>query len=126
MSGQSRLYVTAACLLVLTAAVARPEPQPKKEPPSDEQALKAARVGVDAPELFEFLRKRIPTDEDRKQAARLIEALRDDMFATRQKASVDLVALGAAARPQLRQAALDPDEEVRERARDAVEAIDKA
>jgi HEAT repeat protein len=125
MSGKSRLHLTAAVLLALTIPVARAEPEPTKGPPTDEQLLKAARVGLDAPDLLDFLHRRIPTDEDRKQVARLIDTLADDHFALRQKASAGLVAMGPGALPQLRQAALHADEEVRQRARDAAAVIDK-
>jgi HEAT repeat protein len=90
----------------------------------DEQLLKDARVSTEGPALLDFFRKRTPTDRERERAAVLIRRLGEDAFAVRQKAAEGLVALGPAALPQLRAVLNHPDEEVRQRAAECVQAID--
>jgi hypothetical protein len=90
----------------------------------DKQTLEAGKVGTDGPGLLAFFRKRTPTDRDRDRAAALTARLTDDAFAVRQKAAEGLVALGLPALPPLRHALGHPDEEVRQRAAECIQAID--
>jgi hypothetical protein len=90
----------------------------------DEQALAAAHLGHDGPALLDFFRKHTPVEADRDKVRALIAALGDDSYAVRERASEDLVALGAAATPLLREAVKDPDVEVARRAEKCLLLID--
>jgi hypothetical protein len=118
------LSLTAALLPAALALSALAEPAAKPEPSEDEKVLQAAKVATEGPGLLDFFRKRTPTDRDRERVAGLIRLLGEESFAVRQKAADDLVAAGPAALPQLWRALGDRDEEVRQRARECVEAID--
>src|SRR5690242_6327316 len=112
-------------VLLLTALPLPARAQPAADPAAeDEQILKDAKVGTDAPALLQFFRKRTPADRDRDRAAALIRRLGEDAFPVRQKAADGLVTLGPAALPQLRAALSHPDEEVRQRAGECLQAID--
>jgi hypothetical protein len=115
-----------------------PDPETKKEVlqetyPSDyrepdlgavaEQTLKAAKLSVEGPALLEFLRKEMPSAVDADRIKELIRRLGDDSFEVREKASADLVALGAAARPALEQAKTDKDTEIARRAQECLQKI---
>jgi HEAT repeat protein len=67
------------------------------------------------PGVLDELRRRTPMDDKRTQAQRLIARLGDDDFATRERATAGLKALGPGAVPLLRQARRHPDVEVRQR-----------
>jgi hypothetical protein len=97
------------------------EPDPARE---DEQTLKAANLGVDGPALLDFFRKRTPVDADRNKIQALIAELGDDSYLIRDKASAELVALGAAAVPLLREARKDEDVEVARRAEKCLDLIE--
>src|SRR5262249_54275062 len=77
----------------------------------------------DGPGLLEQVRRPTPSDASRDRALGLIKGLGNDDFAVRQRASVELVAMGQAAVPLLRLARTDPDPEVRQRARACLESI---
>jgi HEAT repeat protein len=72
---------------------------------ADEQTLKAANVPISGTGLVEFLRKRTPPLAGRDKVTELIALLADKDGAKRDQAAGDLVALGQAAVPLLRQAA---------------------
>lgn len=69
----------------------------------------------EGPGLLEELRKRTLTEENRLKGLKLIKQLGDDDFITREKASVEIKALGSIMLPLLRQAAKSPDIETRSR-----------
>jgi HEAT repeat protein len=108
-------------LLSLSAA----PPAPAAPGAEDEKALKAAKVGTDAPALLDYFRKRTLPDADHERIAGLVRQLADDSFKVRYKAMNDLLAAGPPALPFLRAALLDADEEVKERARECVAALEK-
>src|SRR5437762_1759594 len=83
---------------------------------ADEAALRAAHVATDGPSLLRYLRQRIPKEESSDRMAALIRQLGHDSFAIREEATSQLLVIGAAAVPSLRQATGDPDPEVRRRA----------
>jgi hypothetical protein len=116
--------LTVALLLASVPLPVRAEPAAKPEPSEDEKLLQAAKVATEGPGLLEFFRKRTPSDKDRERVAGLIRLLGEESFPARQKAADDLVAVGPTALPQLRRALGDRDEEVRQRARECIEAID--
>jgi HEAT repeat protein len=77
--------------------------------PSDEQALKAAGLKANGPALLEFLRKRSAGQADADEVADLIKTLGNKDPILRDKAMGELVSLGQAVVPALRQAANELD-----------------
>ncbi len=75
--------------------------------------------------LLEELRKRSTSEKDRLKLQALIDALGDDSFVAREKASIELKSLGAVALPLLRQASRSQDPEVNRRATALVQEIDQ-
>src|SRR6185437_11048240 len=90
---------------------------------ADEAVLREAKMDVTGPALVALLRKQTPSMAALEQARALIRKLGDDAFKAREKASKDLVALGAIAIPLLREAVKDDDREVARRARDCLQRI---
>jgi hypothetical protein len=68
------------------------------------QLLKDAQLPVNGPGLVGWLRARTPSAQTRAQAAKLIQDLASNSFATRTKASAELKKLGPEMAPLLRQA----------------------
>jgi HEAT repeat protein len=71
------------------------------------------------------LRKRSRGDSDRERVLELIRGLGDDSFDVRQKATRGLKEMGSGIAPMLRQAANNPDLEVRQRVQTLLQEIDK-
>jgi hypothetical protein len=90
---------------------------------ADEQALRDAKVGSDGPALLEFLRKRIPAEEEQTKIKELIVKLGHRSFSVRQKATAELQKLGLKAAGPLAHAARDPDGEVSRRARQCLDQL---
>lgn len=93
--------------------------------PADEQLLRAAKLGVDGPALLEYFRKLAGTGVDRERLLALIKQLGDEVFDAREKASAELVTLGALAVPFLKEALKDADIEVARRAERCLQQIEK-
>ncbi|MBI1914558.1 MAG: HEAT repeat domain-containing protein [Planctomycetes bacterium] len=117
---------TLFCLLAPLVAAAGAEPPAAADTAQDEQLLKGASVGTDGPGLLAFFRKRVPTEEDRRQADELVARLGSKTFREREKASKGLIALGLAARPALARAAKDKDAEIARRAQECLDTITRA
>jgi hypothetical protein len=111
--------VLVAGLALTTVAAAADDPARE-----DEQALAAVHLGTDGPTLLNFFRKHTPVDTDREKVRALIAALGDDSYQVREHASDELVALGAAATPLLREAVKDSDVEVARRAERCLQLIE--
>jgi hypothetical protein len=90
---------------------------------ADEQIVKAIKIKTDGPSLVEYLRKKVPVSGDAAKIKQLVEQLNDDSFEVREKATADLIAIGAPALPQLRQAAESTETEVKRRALACLKAI---
>jgi HEAT repeat protein len=90
---------------------------------ADEETLKAGKLNTDGPALLDYLRKKTPAGGNTAKINTLIEQLGDDSFEKREKASAELIAMGAAALPQLRQALQSNDTEIQRRAKLCVKAI---
>jgi outer membrane protein assembly factor BamB len=103
--------IVAAAALGLPAAADGPDPARE-----DEQTLAAAHVSSAGPDLVEFFRKHTPVEADRDRIRTLIRELGDDSYPVRERASAELVALGPAATPLLKEAEKDSDVEVARRA----------
>jgi HEAT repeat protein len=119
---RSRPWLVAACCPLLALSVAWADPPKPAANPEDEKLLKDAKVGVEAADLLGYFRKHTLSAAEQDKIQGLIQQLGDDAFKVRQKAMTDLTALGANAVPLLRRAQDDPDEEVKERARDLLAA----
>lgn len=91
----------------------------------DEKTLRDARVGTDGPTLLKFFRERTPEPDEVAHAATLVRELGDEAFPVRQQASQDLIKLGKAAVPHLKQAMQDGDLEISRRAEHCLEQIEK-
>jgi HEAT repeat protein/outer membrane protein assembly factor BamB len=103
--------------LALTAGMARAADEKEDV---EERTLKKANVPTDDAGLLTFLRRHCP---DEAQVLDLIKKLGDDSFEVREKASADLVGLGPAAAPYLREALNANDAEVRLRAGDCLRKV---
>src|SRR5947208_3233363 len=103
------LRSTAFCLLV---AVLLPWAGAAAEPdrPADEQLLRSAGLGTDGPALLDLFRKRTRATADPGQVRALVAQLADESPAKRDQAGAELVALGTAALPSLREAARNGDD----------------
>lgn len=110
-------------LLVLVPAYARAA-TPAVSTSADEKVLREAKVGTDAPALLDWFRRRGLTAEQRRQLGLLIPRLGSEDFTTRQDASTALVALGPGAVPHLRRALSSPDEEIKDRLRQAIASLE--
>jgi hypothetical protein len=90
----------------------------------DQSMLEKAHVAADGLGLLEFLRKRTLSNTDLERIGQLITELGDDSFEVRQKASAQLVAIGSAAVPLLKQATKSDDIEVVRRAQECLKHIE--
>jgi HEAT repeat protein len=96
--------------IVFLATVPAPVLAAEVEPGrADEQALAAAGLPLDGPGLVAFLRQRASADATPQRVAALIDRLGSAAPAEQERACRELVALGPAAIPYLRQAAADVD-----------------
>jgi HEAT repeat protein len=117
------LFLT-GLLLTLAANPARTDDSPTL---SEEQTLRAAGLATDSPALLEFFRTRTTAEANAEKITALVKKLSDKDVKVREKASGELVSLGAVAIPWLRQAAKDPDElETASRAKKCLEFIEGA
>jgi hypothetical protein len=116
--------LAALVLLALTGAPAILA-QNDMQPAEDEKLLKEAGIDATGPGLLEFFRKHVPTAADEKRIAGLLERLGDKAFKVREKAVVDLIAVGPPALPGLRRVAKSADLETKRRAERCVEAIER-
>jgi HEAT repeat protein len=123
------------CLAPLALVLATlPAAQQPVKPPApaavlspDEQALKSAYLAATGPALLDFFRKRTPPGPDDERIAELIKGLNDNSATARDQACGELVSLGVAAVPRLREAAnhLD-DPETSSRAHKCLQSIEGA
>jgi hypothetical protein len=90
---------------------------------ADLETLKQAKIDSDDSALLEFLRRRTLSLQDRSRIQRLIRDLGDNAFKVRERSSAQLVAVGAKAVPQLRQATRHPDFEIKRRAEECLRQI---
>ncbi len=119
MAPQVRALFAAVCWSTAAAA-----PVLAVEPAGDEQLLRSAGLATDDAALLDFFRKQTTGEELHRRTQTLIGQLGADSFLVREKGSGELVILGPAVVPLLRQAIRDnPDLEVRRRARACVEQI---
>jgi HEAT repeat protein len=118
------LGLTAAALLAGAAVLARAPADDAAT--ADEKLLKDAGAAVDGDGLLAFLRKRTPTEAERKEVEALIRRLGDEDFDEREAASRRLRERGEAAAPFLKAALNNPDAEVARRARQCLSDLGPA
>ena len=115
----------------LLAALLQAAPPSAMTPPAsadgkeEEKILKDAGLPTDTPSLLKFFRTRTPSDSDRAQLAELVRKLGSRSFAVREKASRELVAAGEVALPLLKAALSGAELEVRRRAENCIQEIDR-
>jgi hypothetical protein len=93
-------------------------------PLSDEQVLQQARVGKETGSLVGWLRRQTLTAAQRARLRSLLPQLGSDDYAKRIAASRGVLEFGPPALPYLRRALNDPDEEIKERVRIAIAALE--
>jgi hypothetical protein len=118
---QLALRFTVAMLMLAPSMLTAGEPDSTA---IDETTLKSAHVATDGPGLLEFFRKRTLSSVDLERIKKLIVDLGDDAFDVRQNASTQLVTIGPAAVPLLKQATKSTDIEVVRRAEDCLKHIE--
>jgi outer membrane protein assembly factor BamB/HEAT repeat protein len=114
-------FIVATSFLVLLA----PAAQADEASAADEQLLRSLNLPLDGAGLVDFFTKRTLRDGDRPRIQAMIKRLGDDDFDVREKAMADLVALGALAKPMLRDALKEKDVEVLRRVETCLALADK-
>jgi HEAT repeat protein len=107
--------------MLLASAVRPAEPDLALE---DAATIKAGGLTTDAASLSNYLRKRVGTEETRAKAKQLAQQLGDEDFDKRERASKELLGLGAVAVPALREALNSRDAEIQRRARECLDRIE--
>ncbi|MCI0457574.1 MAG: HEAT repeat domain-containing protein [Gemmataceae bacterium] len=122
--GQGRLLLGIASLLALVAILERrPALAADEIADPDETLLREAGIGTDAASLTAFLHKQSASNADFQNLNSLIRQLGSESFAEREQAAKKLVALGAPAAYRLQPTVVDPDPEVRRRAKACLSQI---
>jgi HEAT repeat protein len=122
MSGRPVVLLVLAFLLGAGAAAAGEEEQLA----ADLALLRKADVATSGAGLLAYFKKRTPADATLKKIRDLIDQLGSAEFGVREKATNDLVDMGAIARPLLAGALKHTDLEVRRRAQRALDRIGSA
>ena len=124
--GTGKYLVIASPLMFLAgfcgSALLRAAEEPRDP---DEAFLLAAKISVDDKSLIQFLEKHSPTDLDPQNVDGLVRNLGAPSFENREKATKDLLRMGLPALASLREALREPDAEVRRRAEQCVEKIER-
>ena len=115
-------FLLASPLLLLLVPSARAADE---QAVADEQVLRTLSLPTDGPGLVDFFKKRTLRDNDKPKIQAMIRNLGHDDFDTREKAMADLVALGAVAKPLLREALKDKDIEIQRRSETCLALADK-
>ena len=90
---------------------------------ADELTVRAALIGTDGPSLIKYLRKLTPGASRFDRIPALIRQLGHESFSVREEATAQLMAIGPAAAPSLRQAAQNADPEIRRRAQGCLQLL---
>jgi hypothetical protein len=110
--------------VAVSVLIAVPRAALAAPPATDQQVLGDAKVGTDTPALLGWLRRQTTTPAKRASVRSMIRKLGSDDYATREAASRGLLESGPAALAHLRSALNDPDEEIKERVRAAIAALE--
>jgi HEAT repeat protein len=117
--------VFVAIFLTAIAFLAGARADDAEQSAADQQLLRQAGIEIEDAPLLEYLRKRTLIDDDVAKVKDMVRKLGDDVFVVRKQAVNDLVALGATARPMLREALTDSDAEIVRQATNCLEVIEK-
>jgi HEAT repeat protein len=90
----------------------------------DEQILKSLKLPTDTEGLLQFFRARIVKDEDQKRVQELAKQLDSTSLAQRNKAFAELIAVGPASLPHLRELVKSGSIEAVRRAEDCIKSIE--
>jgi hypothetical protein len=112
-----------AALLLSAFPSARAE---EADPAADQQTLRDAKIGSDAPSLLAFFAKRTPDETMLRRIDLLTRQLGDPSFRARERAGRELVAYGRLALPALQKAARFSDLEISWRAEECLKSIEAA
>jgi hypothetical protein len=118
-----RLAVWLLLAALVTPAAALPPPRDDGAA-DDEQLLRRAGVGTSPDDLLDFLRKRSLSPADWRHLDLLLAQLGNPVYRAREQASREIIAVGPAAVPLLRQTQLHPDLEVARRAERCLQTIE--
>src|SRR5262249_18009824 len=121
--GQEPVFRTPQQDLILDLPTDRLLPRYETIGENDEKVLQEAGIAPDGPALLDFLRKRSLGASGPERIQALIRQLGDHSFKVRTQASKDLVLLGPAAAPFLREATHVKDLEVARRAEECLRLI---
>ena len=116
------------CLLAFLLQAAPPTgttPPTSANGKEEEKILKDAGLPTDTSSLLKFFRTRTPSDADRANLAALVRKLGSRSFAVREKASRELVTAGEVALPFLKAVLPGSELEVRRRAENCIQEIDR-
>jgi hypothetical protein len=91
--------------------------------PADERVLKEAKIGVEGKDAVAYFKKLGEAASDRDKILDLIKKLGDESFEVREKATEDLIAIGAPAVPHVQEALKSDDVETKKRAERILQAI---
>lgn len=96
------------------------------QPPAntDEKILQAAGIAADGPAVLKFIHSLVPGAGEPEAVAPLVRSLGSEDFFEREEAVKKLIALGAKALPQLRQALKEKDRELAARAEKCLKTIE--
>src|SRR2546421_105725 len=122
--GVTRLVYCFIPAFLLLAAVGR-TPADEANARVQEAILREAGVAADDVSLLGFLRKRTLDETGLEKIHSLVKQLGDRTFAVREKAALELVALGKPASPYLRRALRSNDPEIARRAEECLRLIDE-
>jgi hypothetical protein len=125
MSDRVRLRRALAVFLVAIGLASTPAVEPSSELATEEKLLREAGVATDGPGLVAFFHSRVLAAGDQVRLTAAVQRLGDNDFATREKASQELLAAGRLALPYLRPVLRDSDREVARRARRCVAEIEQ-
>jgi outer membrane protein assembly factor BamB len=120
-----RCFVVAGLLVVTSGLLPAAWADDAELLAADQEVLKKANIEIDDAGLMEYFRKRTLFDADIPKVKELVRKLGDDVFVSRNRATNELIAMGATARPMLHEALTNEDAEVVRRARTILETIDR-
>ncbi len=126
----ARTILLASAMVLLLARSLTAQAPAKAEAPldttaADEKILRDVKEGVDGPALLDYFRKRTYPEADPKRLEILVRQLGDADFRVREKAYHALIDLGSSGMVAVREAENSRDDEVRRRALEIRQRIEK-
>jgi hypothetical protein len=112
-------------MLLLAPGRAPSDTGPAAQLAEDERTLQAQKIPTDGPGLLDYFRRRTASPTDQVAISHWIQLLGDPAYAVRENASHKLIERGPAALAALRRALDHPDLEVKRRAVQCIDAIQR-